>query len=1085
MLEIKKFQNPDAQYGIHPFWFWNGEMDKIEIEHQIAEMANKKVTGFFLCARQGMTVPYLSDQWFEKVNHAIETAEKFGMHVWLYDEYPYPSGMAGGEVTLEHTDAKQFSLVHQVEKTEGGQNVCLEMPWSRVLSAMAVPVTSDTNQLLWEEAIDVRDAIGSIQVEPVYQKTGLTAYNQKRFFTYQPKRVLQWMAPEGKWEIHCFLEQEIEDFKYYGTFVDPCHEEAMATFIESTHEKYAKKIGHHFGKTVKGMFTDEIHLLGRFPWSPRIVSYIQETYGYDIREYLHLLIHQDDRLSAQVRYHYYQAVHLLTRKSYHKQVHDWCEKNGLEYVAEVPSARMSAQVYSHVPGGDSAHEKLGRSLEWILDRYFHSFRANPKMISGLSYQLGRDRALIECFHSVGWSMTLQDAKWMIDRMAAFGINFFNFHAFFYTLDAMVKHDAPPSQFLQNPYWKHYRKLGDYTSRISYLMSEGTPVRRIAVLDPTTSLWAHMGNPYTKFAYTGTDEKEEQRLEILKQHWADICKQLTLHHKDYDHLDPELLQNATVQDGKIEIGKMIYEVLVLPPMSNIEADAWKVIQQFINDGGVVIANGLIPYQDLEDDAFLLTDIQQTFQTDRSVKAFWEDAREGEMSAKASSKHANVYFIPATANQPVTERTEALFNVIDQHIKEDITLETENDAKCFLMQRRTLDEGTDIIFISNQEGEQHQASLTFENANKGLELTALDLETGKSETLSATQKEEGWEIDLHFAPYQSHVIQVEKAKSGTKPSTLKEQSFQLVIDDQEQWEMKPLQENMLRFNTFDLQLDPNQESVKVQAKTFVDQCEDLAKEQSLPVSFTQTFGTPMKANLAYPIDVNYQTSFYVEKLPANSSLVMDRHAITGEFDLLLNGQRIHPDTWKQAFVYDHNNVVADVCSNIKAGKNTLQIKGKVYHDWDGVVDSIYLMGDFGVVFDHERDPIVTVSPKHADTLAGPYPGLPYYAGSISFKRKINLSSLPDTEEFLLQLQELEDFHECAEVFINGQSLGVKAWSPYRWKGQTPMLQEHENVVQVLITNTLAGLLEGKYFDEETHSLKDVRVPAKQVSVLRGDL
>lgn len=58
--------------------------------------------------------------------------------------------------------------------------------------------------------------------------------------------------------------------------------------------------------------------------------------------------------------------------------------------------------------------------------------------------------MIECFHSVGWSMTLQDAKWMIDRMAALGTNFYNFHAFFYTIGGLAKHDAPHHSSYRTP-----------------------------------------------------------------------------------------------------------------------------------------------------------------------------------------------------------------------------------------------------------------------------------------------------------------------------------------------------------------------------------------------------------------------------------------------------------------------------------------------------------------------------------------------------------------------------------------------------------------------------------------------------------
>ena len=100
MVSVKEFQTPPASYRIKPFWFWNGEMTKEEIRYQIKEMAEKGLGGMFICARQGMTVPYLSEEWFELVKYACKEAENQGLEAWLYDEYPYPSGMSGGEVLL-------------------------------------------------------------------------------------------------------------------------------------------------------------------------------------------------------------------------------------------------------------------------------------------------------------------------------------------------------------------------------------------------------------------------------------------------------------------------------------------------------------------------------------------------------------------------------------------------------------------------------------------------------------------------------------------------------------------------------------------------------------------------------------------------------------------------------------------------------------------------------------------------------------------------------------------------------------------------------------------------------------------------
>lgn len=605
MINLSELKTPSAEYRIHPFWFWNGDMEEEQIERQVAEMAEKGIGGFFPCARQGLTIPYLSDAWFAKIEMAVQAAERHGLAVWLYDEYPYPSGIAGGEVILEHPDAKHRTLEHRCIAAENGQEIDVELPWGRTVSAAAVPIDPDTGARRWDRQTDVSSCIGNMQADPIFQKTGLTAYNSKRFFTYRTVKKLRWKAPAGRWEIHVFMEVEVQDYKYYGTFVDFGHAEAMRTFIKLTHERYKQAVGRYFGSTIKGMFTDETGYLGRIPWSSRLPERFTARTGRELKDRLHALVDAGYEEAARTRYELFQAANDVLRESYHKQCRDWCEANGLQYVAEVPAVRMTTQLYSHVVGSDSAHEKLGRSLEWAIDKYYANFRSNPKMASSLARQFGHERVLCECFHSVGWSMTLQDAKWMIDRMAAMGINFFNFHAFFYTLDGLAKHDAPPSQFWQNPYWSHFRELGDYVGRISYLMSAGSAVRDIALLDPTTSLWTHLGNPIYAtvkgFNYVGCEDSEKSRLERLKADWSRIGKELLLAQRDYDHLDAELLERIEVQDGKLVIGSARYSILVVPPISNLEAAAWSAIKEFATAGGTVIFVGLLPYEQIEDDS----------------------------------------------------------------------------------------------------------------------------------------------------------------------------------------------------------------------------------------------------------------------------------------------------------------------------------------------------------------------------------------------------------------------------------------------------------------------------------------------------
>ncbi|WP_159884428.1 glycosyl hydrolase [Paenibacillus puerhi] len=1092
MFDLQAFKQPASPYRVHPFWFWNGEMEDEQIRHQIREMADKGVGGFFICARQGLKVPYLSDSWFAKVRVAVEAAREHGLHAWLYDEYPYPSGIAGGEVTLEHPEAKHYTLVHRTERASGGQRLTLELPWARILYAKAVPVTP-TGERIWQEAVDIRSRIGNYQAEPIFQKAGLTAYNQKRFFTYRTIQKLDWEAPDGEWDVLIVQEEEIGDFKYYGTFVDPCNREAMSTFIRLTHERYAEHLSEYFGTTIKGMFTDEIGLLGSVPWSPQLADFFLEQHGYDLREHLHALVYADEAGTARIRYDYYQAIHLLLLDSYHKQVHDWCEAHGLEYVTEVPSVRHTTQLYSHVPGGDTGHEKLGRSLDWILQKAACDFRYNAKMTSSITRQLDRPRNLIECFHSVGWSMTLQDAKWMIDRLGALGTNFYNFHAFFYTLDGLTKHDAPPSQFLQNPYWQHFRKLGDYTGRISYAMSQGEADISIALLQPTTSLWSLMGNPFHGFSYGGNDPKEQARLEALKRWWGGLGNALIKSDWDYDELDAGLLADAVIDENRLAIGRARYQVLLMPPLTNLEGAAWRTIRAFLEAGGTVISLGQLPYEQIDELDPRSPDIYEAFGLDKPVSAaFWKaeaDGSEREQELSWSRGTSSAYYLPfdEEADQAAVENK--LMELLDDIHPASVKLLPASRDRGLLTQVRRLSPGQALYFVSNQEEREHSLTLRVEESlwkedgapsHAGVEFQELSLDDGEAVTLQTYGSAAAWEIPVKLAPYESRLILINRT-SGTNPAKTPnpEPLQQLSVDASVPWELRALNDNALRLDTFRLEVKRTDGerlfiADHVPVKTFIDQCADLAEAHMLPVQMSQLFGTPMRLAMSYPLHARYTASLTISGLvPEQVKLVADQSALSGSWSVVVNGSRLQPEDFQADFLYDHRNQSASVSAYLQTGENEIAVEVEIGHDWDGLVDAIYVTGPFEVRADEVgRAVLHPVAARHVPLTAGPYPGHPYYAGKFSFERTLELSGWKAEGEFELTLGSLDtEFHESAEVLVNGRSLGVRAWSPYRWKGESGWLRDGENRVEVRVTNTLIGLLEGKYFHYASHELKPV--------------
>ncbi|MCM3207109.1 glycosyl hydrolase [Paenibacillus illinoisensis] len=1108
MWNGEAFANPAAQYRIHPFWFWNGDMEEEQIKRQVNEMSSQGVGGFFICPRQGLQIPYLSDAWFDKVRIAVEAAETCGMEVWLYDEYPYPSGMAGGEVTLDFPEAKQRQLVHRQLHVQGGEAVVNhELPWGRILVAKAVPRDTEGNRL-WDESIDLRHNIGNVQTDQVYQETGLTSYNRKRFFTYRTAFRLVWDPPAGNWDVILFQEVEMGDFKYYGNFVDPCHKEAMSRFIELTHDRYAAAVGTHFDSVIKGMFSDEIAPLGRIPWSPQLPAYFAERCGYSLIDSLPALLYGDVPDSARIRYDYYQSLHLLLRESYHQQVHDWCEDAGIQYAAEVPGVRMTTQLFSHMPGGDSAHEKIGRTLSWILERYGKRMRDNPKMVSSLARQLGRSRNLIECFHSVGWSMTLQDAKWMIDRMAAMGTNFYNFHAFFYTIGGLTKHDAPPSQFLQNPYWKHFRQLGDYTGRISYLMSTGTADIRIAVLDPTTTFWSLMGNPLHGFEYSGEDEAERARLERLTNDWMRIGVHLLENRRDYDHLDPELLAEAEITGGTIQIGAARYEVLILPPMLNLEANAWKQVRRFAEQGGTVISVGLPPYISIQEGSPEGSEAATFFGAgDQPEEEYWGHAGETRLSSSElmwQQGEGEVYFLPVGAGQGDDSTLELISLLLDQVLPEPICWIMEEESASLLMQTRQLSDGEYMVFLSNQEGQQLKGQLkvvakrlwssTDVSSDKRVLAERLNLETGEREVLPLTSSGGEWCISLGFAGYEAHAVRltlqtkssddtfVAIGKTGAaasfKPDAASMPSESVILPVEGPWRLEAIQSNTLRMGQFRLTATNDNgvilENKHAGVKPFIDQAAELSGHHHLPVQFNQVFGTPKKAAIAYPIQCRYTTAFELGTTLPECRLFMDRAAIAGAWIMEINGHTIGPDQFESVEITDYTNIACDINEWLRTGLNEITITVQVTKDEEGILDPLYLQGRFGVQFHHEGMVSLVREPDTAIRITPePQPLYPFYAGEMSYKRSFWLDE-PDADAKSFELEFSEWLvQDVAEVLVNGYSLGVRCWSPYRWSGETSWLRSGDNEIEVHITNTLIGLLEGTYFDSDSHSLHEIGV------------
>lgn len=1068
-------RHPACDSSILPFWFWNGAMRDDEIVRQIGLMAAQGVDGFFIASRQGLEVPYLSDTWFQKVRLACEAAARSKLQVWLYDEYPYPSGMAGGAVAFLHPEARHCTLRPVRGRASGAERIRLGLGQGKVLLARAYrrdarhmgDSMGDAGQGAGDtcaatEQIDLERYIGILHSRPVFQRTGLTAYNDKRFFTAEPAYILDWVAPAGEWELLVIVESEIRDFKYYGYYMDPCHAGAVQSFIDVTYERYAQEVGDLFGTTIRGFFSDETGFLGNIPWSRSLEEVFAKRNGYALLPHLDLLLQSGAAGAPRFRYDYFQTLHELLRERYHAPIRRWCDAKGLAYIAETPSMRATTQLHASMPASDSGHEKFGRPISTINRKNARSLRYNPKMASSLGSQRGVRDILVECFHSVGWSMTLQDVKWMIDRFLALGTNCFNFHAFFYDTDGLKKHDAPPSQFFQNPYWPDFHLLSAYAKRASALLRQGRACCPIAVLDPVTSLWTHLGNPMHEFAYAGECPREGARLKRLVDDWTALTSGLLEAGRDYQHLDPEMLAKAQIGNGTIALGDSVYRILILPPLANLETKAWQAVQRFLQSGGTVIATGLLPFEDIGEGADLPEQMCSLFGIGAVCAGrYWAGET---MPPQDADRHAGAFWCPADRSAPESDWVRRILAIADSRCPPAVLWDCgANDGGVFV-HTRFATESVVRIFVANQNASPRSGTLLLNQhelglRGTGLSVSALNLESGERRAVAVAQQGCGlFEVVLALCAGESVLLEVTVGKESAASVCGIGSAERIVIPTDGLWRVRTDAPNLLRIDDFDLQIDGVHVG-KAAAAPFIDQCAQL--QPALRLRYRQEFGCPVVTQIAFPLAVTLRSFWTVRAVPPTCRILTESGTVQGEFEVSLNGTVVSLDATGSA----------DIAALLRTGVNELCFCGHIASAEEGICGPLWLAGEFGVELPQKELPTIVKAPPQIPFPVGAAEGYPYFAGTLILEKSINgAPAAHAAERFECELQhEPVAFGQSAALVINGVDLGTRAWEPYCWKGGGGILREDQNVLELRIRTGLEGKFEGRFFDAQTHSMQ----------------
>ena len=784
-------------------------------------------------------------------------------------------------------------------------------------------------------------------------------------------------------------------------YVDTLDGEVIDEFIKSTHQKYLETLGEDFGK-MTGFFTDEPQVSrDGFPWSFILEREYMKAYGEPLAPQLEGLFFETENC-CKVRYNYWKLVRDLFAENYMARIYAWCKDNGSKLTGHMVIEEgfynhvfangccMPPYEYMDIPGMDH----LGRT---------HASIQTEMQLSSVANQLGKKQILSETFALCGWNVSFEELRDIYEHQMVHGINYLCQHLEGYTLRGIRKRDYPASLFKHQPWWGEYRTFNDMVSRIGMLVAEGEINYEVLVIHTVESAWLTL-----EFGVRQTETCDKMLATMTALEQAQI---------QYHLGDGRIMERYGSVDGdKLKVGTQKYSVVVVPPCTCLSKNTYDLLNQFKANGGTVIFVDQVPsmIDGVETDCF------ETLAKDCAVVSNTE-----------------------------------LAATVPNAVKRVNLLGEEADTKPVItLVRDFSDRKMSMYYFFNNSNEYHRVTAEI----KGNSVTVFDTLTGEEVPAVYDKQDDVVKVDCELHPKGSKIFFVYSSDDYGSAKADEKELKPLTEELKGEWEIKT-ENNALTLDYCDVYFDG-----------------ELYAE-NLPISDVQEkaceFGRMVKTDVVFKFDVK-DDSF------KNCKLAVETPEI---FDIFVNGTKIEKNI--DGFYFDRAFETVDIRKYVTKGLNEIKLscdfvqsqavyenmknslifeseKNKLSYDME--IEAVYVVGDFAVFSDADwkyverrgvvTDGNLTISKQPAVVLDGDIvpQGYPFFAGSVVFKKKINLSK----DE--IENRSVAFAKRCSSVTsvkINGKDAGSIMWQPYT-VDLSGLLKEGENEIEITVTGTLRNLL-----------------------------
>ncbi|MER3474605.1 MAG: hypothetical protein C4335_11370 [Armatimonadota bacterium] len=382
-------------------------------------------------------------------------------------------------------------------------------------------------------------------------------------------------------------------------YINLLNPQAVRTFIEVTHDAYARRIANLRGR-VHAIFTDEPSLMTTYiqprenalpalPWVDDLPEQFRKRKGYDLLPHLESL-YTDTGDHRGVRCDFYEVVAQMVAERYFGQIQDWCRRHG---IASSGHLLAEEKLLWHVMYYGDLFTPLKRmdmpGIDILSSDPLALAEGNgflvPKLISSVAHLIQRRETMSETsdfLEQMGSRRaTLEQMKATASLQYLLGINTITSY---YPDPYGATHPASNEQRRAD-----YAQYNAFVGRLSLLLRSAQHECDVALPYPIAGVQANF-YPTTRSMY---QPHPNARLNEIDDGFANLCRSLLQSQIDFDIVDEPALQKARVDKNSFRIGGERYRALVVPSTDAIHTATLDQMARMAKQGVRVLFVGTPP------------------------------------------------------------------------------------------------------------------------------------------------------------------------------------------------------------------------------------------------------------------------------------------------------------------------------------------------------------------------------------------------------------------------------------------------------------------------------------------------------------